>query len=212
MMRTRPDNVTVCVSVLSSAGDEWADEEQLAVISTPGKLCAVIGGCWSLACLWQYHYETLYGPIEMRLVSIDSLDHAKNIDTKFAIVSWTSCPPYCFSLKTYILELLLDRCSDFHKNRTVSSWDHADKKLWISSRGFQTIFIYRSNEFEAWCKTDSWSCISAMRWHKESLSPYFDHTTTIWSQRHQLVGCDESLNHYYYRHLWFLCHFAKICL
>jgi len=58
-MLTRPDNVTVCVSVLSSAGDEWADEVQVAVISTLGKVCAVIGGCWSLACLWQYRIVEL---------------------------------------------------------------------------------------------------------------------------------------------------------
>ncbi|ROL51695.1 hypothetical protein DPX16_19214 [Anabarilius grahami] len=48
-MQTRPDNVTVCECVLSSAGDERADEVQVTVISIPGMVCAVIGGCWSLA-------------------------------------------------------------------------------------------------------------------------------------------------------------------
>ncbi|ROI73797.1 hypothetical protein DPX16_22908 [Anabarilius grahami] len=43
-MQTRPDNVTVCECVLSSAGDERADEVQVTVISIPGMVCTVIGG------------------------------------------------------------------------------------------------------------------------------------------------------------------------
>ena len=71
-------------------------------------------------------------PIEMPLVLIDSLGHAENIDTKFAKFGRTSCPPSWFSVKTYFFELLLDRLSDFHQNRIVSSPHCTDKKLWNS--------------------------------------------------------------------------------
>ena len=64
--------------------------------------------------------------IEMRLVLLDSLGHAENIDTKFSLFGRTSCPPSWFSVKTYFFELLLDRLSDFHQNRIVSSPDRAD--------------------------------------------------------------------------------------
>ncbi len=69
-------------------------------------------------------------PIVTRLVLIDSLGHAENSDTNVAIVSKNYYPPFWFSLKTYFFELL-DRCSDFHQNRIISSSDHAHKKLWI---------------------------------------------------------------------------------
>lgn len=64
--------------------------------------------------------------IEMPLVLIDSLGQAENIDTKFSLFGRTSCPPSWFSVKTYFFELLLDRLSDFHQNRIVSSPDRAD--------------------------------------------------------------------------------------
>ncbi|ROK54664.1 hypothetical protein DPX16_21303 [Anabarilius grahami] len=51
LMRTRPDNVTECVSVFYVSADWRGDEVQVFVISTQGKACTVIGGCWSLACL-----------------------------------------------------------------------------------------------------------------------------------------------------------------
>ena len=65
-------------------------------------------------------------PIVMTLISIDSLGYAENIDTNFAIVNQSSCPPSLFSFKTYFFELLLDRMSDFHQNRIVSSPDRAE--------------------------------------------------------------------------------------
>jgi hypothetical protein len=65
-------------------------------------------------------------PIEMPLVLIDSLGQAENIDTRFPLFGRTSCPPSWFSVKTYFFELLLDRLSDFHQNRIVSSPDCAD--------------------------------------------------------------------------------------
>ena len=62
----------------------------------------------------------------MQLVLIDSLGQAENIDTKVTLFGLASCPPSWFSVKTYFFELLLDRLSDFHQNRIVSSPECAD--------------------------------------------------------------------------------------
>ena len=45
----------------------------------------------------------------MKMVSIYSLGHAENIDTNYAKIGHTSCPPFWLKLKTYFFELLLDR-------------------------------------------------------------------------------------------------------
>ncbi len=98
-------------------------------------------------------------------------------------------------LKTYFFELLLNRWTDFHQNRIVSSSDYADQKL---EKDFvsidKTVFTYHSNEFEAWCQNDTWSCISAMLWHIDTKlcvrhcqltqnTPHrFDNSATSWSK------------------------------
>ncbi len=50
----------------------------------------------------------------MKVISIYSLGHAENMDTNFAIVRQTSCPPFWFMLKTYFFKLLLDRYSNLY--------------------------------------------------------------------------------------------------
>ena len=74
----------------------------------------------------------MHWPFVMKLISKYFLGHADNIHINYVIISRTFCRPFWLMLKTYFVELLINRWSDFHQNWIRWSSDCADKMLWIS--------------------------------------------------------------------------------
>lgn len=123
----------------------------------------------------------------MKLVLMDPLGHAENIDTNLAIVSQTSCPPFRF------FELLLDHLSDFHQIRVRSSSD-CEKVMDFMSLG-ETVFVYRIDKVDGMIYQNYY--ISAKLWHIDT-----KHCHLTLSTAHQfchsvtqlLVESDKPLN------------------
>lgn len=107
----------------------------------------------------------------MRLVFIDSLNHAKSIDTNYAIIRKISCLAFRFSLKICSLKLFLDDLSDFHQ--ILHTFRPCQQKVWDFMLIKMSLFIAAVGVMPA-------AMLSSLFWQNLKDETYFLLISYLW--------------------------------